>query len=315
MLRKSLVFALVAMVALVAHAQKPIMAAGTFNASEHVDITYARQVRAAIVAGLFKTGRFELKDVDAESQIDNETARRSSEEALGDATALMEHTTETAAEYLLYGAVTQCSFKEETQKDSTVRYTAEIAHTVKIVRYSDKEVVVSKDYKLSGLRCGFGTSPEAAVTDALAHIKNDMKNLVDEYFPIEGIVLGDDPVTDKKGKKLVNCYINLGSEHGLKKGQRFEVSCADKIAGRDVTKVIGTIVIKEVMAGDISFCKVSEGGEDLLKKLNEYKEIKDTNPDKAIPLKIKSIKQSDAKDLLNQAGECLVSNVGASAIE
>lgn len=302
MLKKSITLAFAAMVALVAQAQKPVMVAGTFSAGEKVETDYARQVRAAVVAGLFETGRFELKDVDAESQIAAEKDRRSGEDAMYDAAALMGHTTETAAEYLLYGSITQCSISKSTDKEGKVSYTAEIAHTVKIVKYANKEIVVSEDYTLSGLRGGIGDTPGAAVTDALAYVENDMKNLVDEHFKLDGVILGEGMTKDKKGKKMATCLISLGSGHGLEKGQRLEVSCVEKIAGRDVTKVIGQLTITEVMADDLSQCKVTKGGETLLTKFNEYLNIKDTAPENAIPLKVRTMKQSAAKNLLKQGG-------------
>ncbi len=302
MLKKTLTLAFAAMVALVAQAQKPVMVAGTFSAGDNVETDYARQVRAAVVAGLFETGRFELKDVDAERQIAAEKERRSSEDAMNDAAALMEHATETAAEYLLYGNITQCAISKSTGDDGKVRYTAEISHTVKIVKYSNKELVVSQDYKLAGLRCGMGDTPGAAVIDATAHIENDMKNLVDEYFKLEGEILGEGITKDKKGKKMETCLISLGAGHGLEKGQRLEVSCVEVIAGRNITKVIGQLTITEVMADDLSQCKVTKGGDVILKKMNEYLDIKDTAPENAIPLKVKTMKQSAAKNFLKQGG-------------
>lgn len=306
MFKKTLSLAFAAMVALVAQAQKPVMVAGTFSAGENVEKNYALQVRTSVVAGLFETGRFELKDIDSERQIAAETERRSSEDAMNSAAALMEHTTETAAEYLLYGGVTQCSISQSPSQDGkTMYYSAEITYSVKIVKYANKEVVVSKDYKLAAFRGGFGDTPAAAVMDATAHIKNDMKNLVDEYFKLEGEILGEGYETDKKGKKMETCLISLGSDFGLEKGQRLEVSCVEKVAGRDVTKVIGQLTITEVMAGDLSQCKVTKGGDAILVKMKEYLDIKDTAPENAVPLKVKTMKQSAAKNLLKQGGAFL----------
>ncbi len=303
MLKKTLSIAFAAMIALVAQAQKPIMVAGTFSAGDDVDKNYALQVRTSVVAGLFATGRFELKDIDSERQIAAEKERRSSEDAMNNAAALMEHTTETAAEYLLYGGVTQCSIsKSPSQDGKTIYYNADISYSVKIVKYSNKEVVVSKDYKLTGFRHGFGSTPDAAVLNATAHIKNDMKNLVDEHFKLDGEILGEGYETDKKGKKMETCLISLGSDFGLTKGQRLEVSCVEKVAGRDVTKIVGQITITEVMAGDLSQCKVTKGGDVILTKMKEYLDIKDTAPENAIPLKVKTMKQSGMKNFLKQSG-------------
>lgn len=305
MFKKTLSLAFAAMVALVAQAQKPVMVAGTFSAGENVEKNYALQVRTSVVAGLFETGRFELKDIDSERQIAAETERRSSEDAMNSAAALMEHTTETAAEYLLYGGITQCSVSQSPSQDGKMYYSAEITYSVKIVKYANKEVVVSKDYKLAGFRGGFGDTPAAAVMDATAHIKNDMKNLVDEYFKLEGEIIGEGYETDKKGKKMETCLITLGSDFGLEKGQRLEVSCIEKVAGRDVTKVIGQLTITEVMAGDLSQCKVTKGGDAILAKMKEYLDIKDAAPENAVPLKVKTMKQSAAKNLLKQGGAFL----------
>jgi hypothetical protein len=56
------------------------------------------------------------------------------------------------------------------------------------------------------------------------------------------------------------------------------------------------------MAGDLSQCKVTKGGDVILTKMKEYLDIKDTAPENAIPLKVKTMKQSGMKNFLKQSG-------------
>ena len=162
-----------------------------------------------------------------------------------------------------------------------------------------KKVVATKDFKLTGMLSGGGDTPDEAITDALKQVKNQMKNFVDENFKLKAVILGEG-FEVKKIKEMVSCLITMGSDHGVDKGQRLDVSVINIIAGRETNKVIGQITIQEVLAGDLSQCKVTKGGEEILKAMNDYLKIKEEDPANAKELQVVTKKQSGLKNLLNQ---------------
>ena len=300
MVRRFFIVALMVMVAFVANAQKRVMYAGSFTYADNIPVSSVIEVRTAIVSGIIDTQRFDLIDADSEDQLNTEAERRASEEAMADKAARTSAMQDKAAELLLYGYVAQCeSMKSDTE--GGFKYNAEVKFTVKVVQASDKKVVASKDFNLSGLKMGGGDTPEAAIADALRHVKNDMKNFVDENFKLKAVVLGEGYEV-KKNKEMVACLITLGTDHGVEKGQRLDVSVVNIIAGRETNKVIGQLTIQEVLAGDLSQCKVTKGGEEILKAMNDYLKVKDEDPEHARELQVVTKKQSGMKNLLKQGG-------------
>lgn len=299
-MKKMFLTAVLAMGAMFVNAQKPVMYAGSFTYADNIEVGDVLAVRAAIVSGIIDTQRFDLLDADAKDQLNTEAERRSSEDAMADKAARAGAMQEKAAQYLLYGYIAQCEGIKYVS-DGKVRYNGEVKYTVKVVQASDKKVVASKDFNLTGLKCGIGDTPQSAINDALRHVKNDMKNFVDENFKLKAVILGEGFET-KKDKEMVTCLITLGSDHGIEKGQRLDVSVVNIVAGREVNKVIGQLTVQEVMAGDLSQCKVTKGGEEILTAMNEYLALKQEAPEQAKELQVVTKKQSGMKNLLKQGG-------------
>lgn len=288
MIKKILTTAVMAvMFAFAANAQKQVMYAGTFNKTGEMSNEYALQVRASIIAGLVDTQRFELIDIDASNILDAESGRRQLEAAMADAKARNEVMVEKAAQLLVYGDIKACEATKQVADDGSVSYSAEIAYTIKVVDAATKSTVASKDFSYGGtLKMALGNTPDEAVTNGLGYIKNDMKKFVDENFKIEGIIEPGDYELNKKGNKMETCYINLGSDHGIKKGQLLDVQKTKIVRGRESTDIIGSLKVVEVTAGDLSKCEVKGGGDKILEAMNEYLDIRDSDPNNAKPLKV-----------------------------
>lgn len=310
-MKKMFLTAVLAMSAILVNAQKPVMYAGSFTYADNIEVGDVLAVRAAIVSGIIDTQRFDLLDADAKDQLNTEAERRTSEDAMADEAARVGAMQEKAAQYLLYGYIAQCEGIKKINDDGKVQYTGEVKYTVKVVQASDKKMVASKDFNLTGLKCGIGDSPQGAINDALRHVKNDMKNFVDENFKLKAIILGEGyEAKKKKDKKLdmevevemLTCLVTLGSDHGIEKGQRLDVSVTSMVAGREVNKVIGQLTVQEVMAGDLSQCKVTKGGEEIMTAMKEYLTLESEDSKNAKPLQVVTKKQSGMKNLLKQGG-------------
>ena len=111
---------------------------------------------------------------------------------------------------------------------------------------------------------GTSSSGEAnALSDAcrLAHLS--MNKMIETVFPVKGVVL---MVDEKSGDKAKTIYISLGSENGIKKGQKFDVTVMRDVAGDKVVKTIGTVTAKEV-GNTKTLCSVNAGEEVILNNI------------------------------------------------
>lgn len=282
-----------------AQSSKPVMYASFFNWNQdNVSYENRNRVRDAILSAFTATGRFEILDRDSESNLAHEMQRRASENAMSDSVALTEQITEIAAQYILHGNITQCEAIPPTG-DSEF-YSGNISFDIKVNEVKTKKLVAQAEVYIKDLKAGMGKTPDEAITDALKMISGQIKDFVDANFKLKAIIIGDD--FEVKGKKLVACYATLGSDHGVKKGQKLNVSVINMIAGRETKKQIGVVVIEEVLAGDLSRCKVSDGAEALLVALKEFKEIQDQDPSKAKALQVETAEKSAAGKFLRDMG-------------
>jgi hypothetical protein len=65
----------------------------------------------------------------------------------------------------------------------------------------------------------------------------------------------------------------VGSELGVVKGDQFKVVEIMDYDGVKRQKEIGKISVTVVEGGNFSLCKVKDGGEDILKKFNEGRDV------------------------------------------
>ena len=68
-------------------------------------------------------------------------------------------------------------------------------------------------------------------------------------------------------------YIDLGSARGIVKGQKFSVYLETDIAGEIARTEIGSLNAEEVLSANRTLCKVTKGGEEVLKAANEGQKL------------------------------------------
>ena len=90
-----------------------------------------------------------------------------------------------------------------------------------------------------------------------------------------------------KKDKLVKCYINLGSDHGVKKGDYFSVLAPSVRAGRTTYSEIGKMKVEEVVDGTMSQCKVVQGDKKIFTAMEAFQAL-DEAAQKQQPLKVKA---------------------------
>lgn len=272
-------------------AQKSRMYVKEFTKVDGVSSDDLEKVRAGVISALNQSQRFELLDATTLSSIAEEEERRQSESAMHDKTARTEIIVTKANNYILDGNVTACSVKSKA-KDGKSAYTCVLTYSITVTDVANNTTVATKkfDHSPTGLGGTLGkifdesTSAEGAKTSAVNSIKYDITNFLIEEFPLKGEVYAEDYVIKKD--KLTHCYINIGSNSGVKEGDWFVIMEVQRKVGKDIEKEIGRLKVIEVDE-DIANCKVTKGEKEVKNAMERYLFNLESEPDTK-PIRVKS---------------------------
>ena len=272
--------------------KKPRMYVEYFSEADGVEEANSDKVRQAVMAALNKTKRFELVDQDAEYSMKKEEERRTDEKAMSDEKSRTQTITAAGHDYILGGNVLACSVKSE-QKDGKTMYSCVLNYSVTVTEVATSTTVASAtfDHSPSGIGGTVGKlldlsdSKDKAIASAVNMIASDIENFLIKEFPLESTIVPMD--YEVKKDKLVKCYINLGSDHGVKKGDYFSVLAPSVRAGRTTYSEIGKMKVEEVVDGTMSQCKVVQGDKKIFTAMEAFQAL-DEAAQKQQPLKVKA---------------------------
>ena len=272
--------------------KKPRMYVEYFTEADGVEEANSDKVRQAVMAALNKTKRFELVDQDAEYSMKKEEERRTDEKAMSDEKSRTQTITAAGHDYILGGNVLACSVKSE-QKDGKTMYSCVLNYSVTVTEVATSTTVASAtfDHSPSGIGGTVGKlldlsdSKDKAIASAVNMIASDIENFLIKEFPLESTIVPMD--YEVKKDKLVKCYINLGSHHGVKKGDYFSVLAPSVRAGRTTYSEIGKMKVEEVVDGTMSQCKVVQGDKKIFTAMEAFQAL-DEAAQKQQPLKVKA---------------------------
>ena len=272
--------------------KKPRMYVEYFTEADGVEEANSDKVRQAVMAALNKTKRFELVDQDAEYSMKKEEERRADEKARSDEKSRTQTITAAGHDYILGGNVLACSVKSE-QKDGKTMYSCVLNYSVTVTEVATSTTVASAtfDHSPSGIGGTVGKlldlsdSKDKAIASAVNMIASDIENFLIKEFPLESTIVPMD--YEVKKDKLVKCYINLGSDHGVKKGDYFSVLAPSVRAGRTTYSEIGKMKVEEVVDGTMSQCKVVQGDKKIFTAMEAFQAL-DEAAQKQQPLKVKA---------------------------
>ena len=272
--------------------KKPRMYVEYFTEADGVEEANSDKVRQAVMAALNKTKRFELVDQDAEYSMKKEEERRTDEKAMSDEKSRTQTITAAGHDYILGGNVLACSVKSE-QKAGKTMYSCVLNYSVTVTEVATSTTVASAtfDHSPSGIGGTVGKlldlsdSKDKAIASAVNMIASDIENFLIKEFPLESTIVPMD--YEVKKDKLVKCYINLGSDHGVKKGDYFSVLAPSVRAGRTTYSEIGKMKVEEVVDGTMSQCKVVQGDKKIFTAMEAFQAL-DEAAQKQQPLKVKA---------------------------
>jgi hypothetical protein len=243
-----------------AFAQKPVVVVDYFT-SPSCSESSVSALRSQVISGLVETGRVNLIDVESESALVLESHRRSSELALEDQTARLGAMKTLGANYIITAVASKIGADRKSTDSGVVYYTGNVVYSLKVVSAEDGTLVGAETYTYTDLTAGNGSTSDEAIVATLQKAKRAMKTFVSKYFKAEGQIV---EMGEMKGGKPKSCYINLGSASGMEKGQKCDVYEVKVIAGDTAKKMVGVVVVEEVLAPNLSECKFASGAKEIV---------------------------------------------------
>lgn len=268
-------------------AKKQVVYIEYFSYANNIEEARAEQVRAAIISTLTTFQHLQVVDVASQASLAVEKNRRSGEDALEDETARIGKMKQLGANYLIQGYISNLQTNEQVsinkKGETKVKYNSTLSYSLKVIDCVSG-TLLSTD--LFTYESGYCKNSEESIQKLVNKIPQDVRNIVTKNFKLRSIILDSDYVS-KKGN-LIQCYINLGEYDGVIPGTIFAVKKATIQVGRVSWVEIGELVIENVLAGDLSLCKVKRGAKDIYAALEEVISIKETDPNNAHDLIVES---------------------------
>lgn len=194
------------------------------------------------------------------------------------------------ATHIMEGRVNSCITKHETVKikdKNSNKYTTTINYTITLTTIESGE---QKIWNFENSYDGYDDK-DHVYSQAIEKVYYTVYGNLRYYWPLYAHVL--DEGFSKNGNKMKTCCISLGTADKVKVGNYFYVYEVTQIAGEQVKSKIGEIKITAVIGKHVSRCEVKKGEKEILTAMNNYFNIKQRNPEQAIPLQIKSDVEGD----------------------
>lgn len=254
--------------------KKDVVLVDFFQGASGIDEGLVENLRARVIQGISETGRVQIVDAATQSSIDAEQLRRKSEAAMYDENVRNSVMQTLGAKYIIAGEVTTISATKRVSDEGKVSYVGNLTWTIKVLDPSNGTIKYTKAFTYGGggilITSGIGNTEEEAILKTCDKVKAAMDNVVDEAFPIEGLLLKIESVKKNKAESV---YIDLGSLRGISVNQRFEVYMEVDIAGELSRKEIGELNAKEVLSGNRTLCKVTKGGDEIYDAMNKGQKV------------------------------------------
>ena len=262
---KSLIvsFAMLAATTLFAQSNKPVLTVENFTGS--INPQAITMLRNQVIAGIQKSGRVDVIDINNEAALKAEQERRMKEEAMADA-GRVEEMKSLMSNCILKGNVDNFTVTREQYKTldgkMATRFVAVVNFSLSILNASNGTLVSQQNFTSRGT----GDTEQLAGSDALSANGKYLERFINNAYRAEGKVVELD---DQDAKKVKTLYISLGTDDGVQKGQKIEVFKEVTIGGQVSKKLVGEITIQEVMGPSVSLCKVNKGGDVILSEFGK----------------------------------------------
>lgn len=157
------------------------------------------------------------------------------------------------------------------KKHNETEFMAGVIATINLKDVHSGEIIKTININSSTYSASWFATAEKALGYVMNHMRTQITRELDISFPLFANII--EGASEKKDKQK-EVYIDLGTASRVDTGLYFAVYAVQTIAGKEAKKEIARLRVTEIMGDDISLCKVTHGGKELKKALDEGKEIR-----------------------------------------
>lgn len=240
--------------------EKEVVYVDYFSRTNDLGGSFVEALRNKVIEGIQAMDRVQLVDVDAQDALKIEKERRKDESAIGDETARNAQMKSLGAKYIIKGHVVSMNAVKRTDDKGKVSYKGSVSYSLKLIDTTMGSLKGTETFTHEGFTGSTGDTADDAIIKTCDYAKTYMEDFMDKYFKLQGTIVQIESVKKNKAEQV---YIDLGSNRGIQKAQKFVVYIETDIAGEMSLKEIGKLNAKEVVSGKRTLCSVSKGGAEI----------------------------------------------------
>ena len=169
----------------------------------------------------------------------------------------------------LFEATLESVATSSSSSEGKTTYSAKTVYNYKIYEVASGALVYTGQDQNSGSSTkGY----DDAVVSSYYLVDAHIRNMVQDAFRVSAEIKAINETHPKKG--IISVYLGAGSNDGLTSGNYFDILKVMEVAGEEITEKIGSLKVTEVKSGTLSLCKVTKGGKELQKAMDNDVPIK-----------------------------------------
>lgn len=182
-------------------------------------------------------------------------ARYASIEMMPDATGTL---TFRGANYIVLGEIRKIDINKMLNTDgSTSGYKALLGLQISLIDAETNNVIEAEGFQSIPLKTAMNSAARA-VDEALMTMENTIRTYLLQAFPLKGRVV---KITES------GLVVNIGSNHGVRVGDRFALSVVEELEGESYEKQLGEAKVAKIAGPIFSDCNI----------IGNQKEVKEAN--------------------------------------
>ncbi len=228
-----------------------------------VNAKYANAVTAKVEAVFINARRFTMVDRLSLDKVIQELEFQKTEAFL-DSKNIARQGAAVGAQFLITGHIVKLNVYTMKNTDGSINgYKASAAFSLKMITVESTIATEAESFetKVSPLML----SPESAVNEALKSIDEDLNAYIIKQFPLTSKIRKV-LATKKEAASMV--LIAGGRSFGFKEGDKLAVNKNEMIDGKPYPVQIGLIKVAKIAGDDFTECSVTEGGKEILDRVN-----------------------------------------------
>jgi hypothetical protein len=240
-----------------------IVGVAKFTSTNVKQERFANMVSERVLDVLNQQNRFQVIDLDGTAR--QEAISKSQENYKSK--NWIEANKSISAEYTLTGVLTSIKF---IRLNAGKGYKATITYITKIINTESGEIIQNGTATFTSSKSEIKLTPESALQSAIQTTVASLSQYFSSSFPIKLNLVRIEK--EKKGKAL-DVLLDGGSKIGISLNTKYDTYFIDNSLGKPLPKFIGELKITRILSEDFSEAKVTDGGKDIFKYLNDGKKI------------------------------------------